>query len=182
MASREASVACHASMMIIISNSIIIAASATTIATRTSHTCVARQCGMQVSRCPFGPGACFATQPSAELLQSIHLEVLQSIHLGVGTVLSSSSFDGTRPGSCVSSAQGEITTDRVGIPCAGLCSGRISCSAEKTASESAAERARSAWIGVLVSDTAGSCGGDRSVEGRRRLAARCARPARVVAA
>ena len=44
----------------------------------TSHTCVAHQCGMQVSRCPFGPGACFATQPSAELLQSIQLEVLQS--------------------------------------------------------------------------------------------------------
>ena len=37
----------------------------------TSHTCVAHQCGMQVSRCPFGPGACFATQPSAELLQSM---------------------------------------------------------------------------------------------------------------
>jgi hypothetical protein len=41
-------------MMIIISNSIIIAASATTTATTTSHTCVALQCGMQVSRCPFG--------------------------------------------------------------------------------------------------------------------------------
>ena len=62
----------------IITNSIIIAASATTTATTTSHTCVALQCGMQVSRCPFGPGACFATQPSAELLQSIQLEVLQS--------------------------------------------------------------------------------------------------------
>ena len=48
---------------IIITNSIIIAASATTTATTTSHTCVALQCGMQVSRChcvhcPSPPASC----------------------------------------------------------------------------------------------------------------------------
>ena len=71
---------CQSHMMIIISNSIlitnsiIIAASATTTATTTSHTCVALQCGMQVSRCHCGSGACFSWKcyrAIAELLQSI---------------------------------------------------------------------------------------------------------------